>query len=159
YLDAYAGRLEPVRSAAGPRPKEPVIAAIWSRCHGLAELAARDTQAADRHLADALAEVDRVDFREPAGWGGGGDSIQAAVAAGALDRAEGRLRRFEERAARSRIPWSLAVSARCRGLVLAAGGELDAAAEALERSLVEHERCPMPFELGRTLLIHGQVLR
>ena len=38
------------------------------------------------------------------------------------------------RAARG-IPWSLAVSARCRGLLLAAQGQLDAAAEALERAL------------------------
>ena len=159
YLDAYAGRLEAVRSAASRRPKEPVIAAIWSRCLGLAELAAGDTQAADRHLADALAELDRVDFREPAVWRIDGDAIEAAVAAGDIERAERGLRRFEERAARSRIPWSLAVAARCRGLVLAAGGELEAAAEALDRSLAEHERCPMPFERGRSLLVRGQVLR
>ena len=51
------------------------------------------------------------------------------------------------------------MSARCRGLLSAARGELDAAAEALERSLSDHERCPMPFERARTLLVHGQVLR
>jgi tetratricopeptide (TPR) repeat protein len=84
---------------------------------------------------------------------------EAAVAAGALERAETWLRRFEERAGRSRIPWSLAVSARCRGLLLAARGELDNAAEALERSLRAHEHCPVPFERARTLLVHGQVLR
>ena len=51
--------------------------------------------------------------------------------------------RFEQQAARSGIPWSLAVSARCRGLLLAARGELDAAADALERALREHDaaRC------------------
>jgi DNA-binding CsgD family transcriptional regulator len=69
------------------------------------------------------------------------------------------LSRFEERAARSRIPWSLAVSARCRGLVLAAQGDLDGAREALEQALVEHERCPMPFERARTLLVQGRVQR
>jgi DNA-binding CsgD family transcriptional regulator len=159
YLHAYAGRLEAVREVAGPRPVEPVIGAIWSRCVGLAELAAGDPQAADRHLGDALADFERVDFREPAVWRVEGDAIEAAVAAGALERARARLERFEEAAARSRIPWSLAVSARCRGLVLAAGGELDPAAEALERSLAEHERCAMPFERARTLLVQGQVLR
>jgi hypothetical protein len=33
-----------------------------------------------------------------------------------------------------------------------ARGDLDAAAAALERSLDEHERLPMPFERARTLL-------
>jgi DNA-binding CsgD family transcriptional regulator len=67
--------------------------------------------------------------------------------------------RFEDRADRSRIPWSLAVSARCRGLLLAAGGDLEGAAASLQQSLAEHERCPMPFELARTLLADGQIFR
>ena len=114
---------------------------------------------ADRHLSEALAELDLVDFREPAIWRVDGDAIEAAVAVGDLDRAERLVVRFEERAARSRIPWSLAVSARCRGLLLAAQGDLDAAAEALQRALVEHERSPVPFERARTLLVQGQVFR
>ena len=51
------------------------------------------------------------------------------------------------------------MSARCRGLLLAARGELDAATEALERALREHDRSPVPFERARTLLAYGQVLR
>jgi len=43
--------------------------------------------------------------------------------------------------------------------VLAAQAELDAAAEALERALTEHERCAMPFERGRTLLVQGRLQR
>lgn len=159
YLHAYAGRLEAVYEVAGPRPGEPVIAAIWGRCRGLAELAVGDIAAADAHLADAMGELDRVDFREPAIWRVDGDAIEAAIATGALDRAERWLERFEVRAAHSRIPWSLAVSARCRGILFAAGGELEAAAASLEHSLARHDRCPMPFERARTLLVLGQVLR
>lgn len=160
YLDAHAGRLEAVRAAAArPRPHEPIVVMIWSRCLGLAELAAGDVEAADRHLGEALAELDRVDFREPAIWRVDGDAIEAAVAVGDLDRAEGLVARFEERAARSQIPWNLAVSSRCRGMVLAARGELDEAAEALDRAVAMHERCPVPFARGRTLLVQGQVLR
>jgi DNA-binding NarL/FixJ family response regulator len=88
-----------------------------------------------------------------------GDAIEAAVGVGDLSRAEALVSLFEERAARSRIPWSLAVSARCRGLLLAARGELEEAAAALERADAEHERCPLPFERARTLLVQGQVLR
>ena len=160
YVDAYAGRVVSVREAAAKAdPGEPMVAAIWSRCVGLAELAAGETVSADRHLTEALEVFERVAFREPAIWRIDGDAIEAALAVGDVDRAQVLLARFEERAARSRIPWSLAVSARCRGLVLAARGELDAAAEALERALAEHERCPMPFERARTLLVQGRLQR
>jgi DNA-binding NarL/FixJ family response regulator len=160
YVAAYAGRVEAVHEAAAKAdPGEPMGTALWSRCLGLAELAAGETSSADRHLTEALEVFERVDFREPAIWRVDGDAIEAALAVGALDRAEELLARFEERAARSRIPWNLAVSARCRGLVLAARGELDAAAEALERAVAEHERCPMPFERARTLLVQGRLQR
>jgi DNA-binding CsgD family transcriptional regulator len=160
YVDAYAGRVEAVREAAARADSgEPMVAALWSRCLGLAELAAGKTVSADRHLTEALEMFERVAFREPAIWRVDGDAIEAALAVGEVDRAQDLLDRFEERAARSRIPWSLAVSARCRGLVLAARGELDAAAEALDRALVEHEGCPMPFERARTLLVQGRLRR
>jgi DNA-binding CsgD family transcriptional regulator len=58
-----------------------------------------------------------------------------------------------------RIPWSLATGARCRGLLLAARGELDAAERSLESALTEHEQLPMPFERGRTLLVLGLLQR
>jgi DNA-binding CsgD family transcriptional regulator len=160
YVDAYAGRVDTVRAAAARADtQEPIVAALWERAIGLAELAAGEIGAADRHLSRALGEFDRIDFREPAIWRVDGDAIEAAAAVGDLERAERWLARFEERAARSQIPWSLAVSARCRGLVLAGQGTLEQAADALGRALKEHERCPMPFEHARTLLVHGQVLR
>jgi DNA-binding CsgD family transcriptional regulator len=160
YLHAHVGRRDAVQAAADHAAKrEPVIEAIWSRSLGLAALANGDVKAADRHLAEAVAQLDRIEIREPAVFRVEGDAIEAAVAAGDLERAETWLRRFEESAGRSRIPWSLAVSARCSALLLAARGELDRAAAALERSLREHEHSPVPFERARTLLVHGQVLR
>jgi DNA-binding CsgD family transcriptional regulator len=160
YFHAHVGQWDAVQSAAERAARqEPVIGAIWSRSLGLAALGNGNLQAADRHLSDAVVQLDRIDIREPAVFRVDGDAIEAAVATGALERAETWLRRFEEHAARSRVPWSLAVSARCSGLLLAARGELDGAAEALERSLHEHERCPVPFERARTLLVQGQVLR
>jgi DNA-binding NarL/FixJ family response regulator len=160
YVDAYAGRIDAVREAAATADAgDPIGTALWSRCLGLAELAAGEAVTADRHLTEALEVFERVAFREPAIWRVDGDAIEAALAVGDLERAEGLLARFEERSTRSRIPWSLAVSARCRGLVLAARGDLDAAAEALERALAEHENCPMPFERARTLLVQGRLQR
>ena len=41
YVDAYAGRVESVREAAARADSgEPIVTALWSRCLGLAELAA-----------------------------------------------------------------------------------------------------------------------
>jgi DNA-binding NarL/FixJ family response regulator len=160
YVDAYAGRVESVRQAAAQAdPAEAMGTALWSRCLGLAALAAGDNTSADGHLAAALEVFESVAFREPAIWRVDGDAIEAALAVGDVERAEGLLSRFEQRAARSHIPWSLAVSARCRGLLLGAHGELEAAGEALERALAEHERCPMPFERARTLLVQGRLQR
>ena len=136
-----------------------MIAAIHDRCIGLAELAAGDVKTADRHLSRAIEIFVHVDFREPAIWRVEGDAVEAAVACGGLDRAEQLVSRLEEQATRTRIPWNRAVAARGRGLLLAANGELEEAAAALDRSLVEHAACPVPYERARTLLVQGQVLR
>ena len=98
-------------------------------------------------------------WREPAVWRVEGDAIEAALGAGDLPRAALLVDRLEQQARSSQIPWSLAVSARCRGLLLAAQGQLEESAEALEQALREHERSPVPFERARTLLAYGQVLR
>lgn len=56
-------------------------------------------------------------------------------------------------------PWAQATSARCRGLIEAASGNLSDALTALESALVAHESLPMPFEHARTLLTLRQVQR
>ncbi len=86
YVDAYAGRVESVREAAAKaNPGEALVAAIWSSCVGLAELAAGETVSADRHLTEALEVFEGVDFREPAIWRVDGDAIEAALVVGDLD--------------------------------------------------------------------------
>lgn len=53
----------------------------------------------------------------------------------------------------------LAVGGRCRAMLLAARGDVDAASLAAQQALAEHDRLPMPFERARTQLLLGQVLR
>jgi DNA-binding NarL/FixJ family response regulator len=132
---------------------------LWERSLGLAALAVGEPTVADEHFRVAMELLDQMGWREPAVWRVEGDAIEAALSAGDQQRAAVLVERFEQQAQRSGIPWSLAVSARCRGLLLAADGQLDASAEALERALREHERSPVPFERARTLLAYGQVLR
>jgi DNA-binding CsgD family transcriptional regulator len=54
---------------------------------------------------------------------------------------------------------ALATAARCRGLIAAARGDRDAALQSLARAVEEHGRVEQPFELGRTLLVLGEVQR
>jgi len=161
YVDAHFGHVDAVRTAAPPAYgiDEPVQRMLWLRTIGLAELTVGNAVEADACLAQALADLDVIGFREPAVWRVHGDAIEAALAVGDTVRAAAWIEQFEEQAARSRIPWSLAVSARCRALLQAANGDLDAAEASLGRSLEAHEQCPMPFERARTLLAQGQVLR
>jgi DNA-binding CsgD family transcriptional regulator len=44
-------------------------------------------------------------------------------------------------------------------MLLAAGGDVDAAAATAQAAMREHERLPMPFERARTQLLVGQLLR
>jgi len=121
YVDAHVGRVDEVRGAAlgADDIDEPIIRMLWERTVGLAELQAGDVAAADRHLARALQLLEAVDIVEPAIFRVDGDAAEAAVAVGDLERAQTIVDRFERCAARSQIPWSLAVSARSRALVLA----------------------------------------
>jgi DNA-binding NarL/FixJ family response regulator len=160
YVEAHLGRVDAVRDAAArATASEPVVRMLWERSLGLAALAGGESASADEHLRVAVELLEQMGWREPAVWRVEGDAIEAALGAGEVTRAALLVERLERQAERSQIPWSLAVSARCRGLLLAAQGQLEESAEALERALREHERSPVPFERARTLLAHGQVLR
>jgi DNA-binding CsgD family transcriptional regulator len=56
-------------------------------------------------------------------------------------------------------PWTLATAGRCRAILLAARGDIDAACSAAEQAMSQHDRLPMPFERARTQLLLGQLQR
>ncbi len=87
------------------------------------------------------------------------DEIEALVALGDLLRAEDLAAWMEEVGRATQRAWTVATGARSRALIRAAKNDLDGADAALEQALVAHQRLPMPFELGRTLLTRGIVLR
>jgi DNA-binding CsgD family transcriptional regulator len=86
-------------------------------------------------------------------------AVEALIGLGELDRAEAMLDRLQARAEQRDRVWAVAESWRCRGLLLAARGDLDQAHAATARALAEHERITAPLERGRTLLAHGQIAR
>ena len=85
--------------------------------------------------------------------------IEAVIGLGDLERAERLLGRLDGWGRATGRAWTLATAARCRGLLRAAHGDGEGAVQALEEALAHHQDLAMPFELGRTLLVMGQVQR
>ena len=82
------------------------------------------------------------------------------MALGRLDEARVIARWLEERAATLRRAQVAALAARCRGLLLGAEGDLEAAENAIQEALAAHEDHPGgPYEHARTLLVAGQISR
>jgi DNA-binding CsgD family transcriptional regulator len=138
---------------------QPIAVPPYLRALGFLELSLGNTAAAVPLLARAVDNAESFGIREPGVYRVHADLIEALIGTGELDRAEAVLDGFERHARTSAITWSLATSARCRGLLLAARGDVDAAERSLEAALREHERLPMPFERARTLLALGLLQR
>jgi DNA-binding CsgD family transcriptional regulator len=88
-----------------------------------------------------------------------GDLLEALIAVGELDEADEILATWQERAGALDRAWALAILARCRGLLVAARGDLDGAFASFERALAEHARSTDPFQHARTLLALGRTQR
>lgn len=87
------------------------------------------------------------------------DAVEALTATGRVEEAEPLTAALETAGARRERAWMQAVGARCRALVSAARGDLEAAVAAAEQAMAHHERLPMPFERARTQLLLGQLQR
>jgi DNA-binding CsgD family transcriptional regulator len=87
------------------------------------------------------------------------DEIEALIRLGEHEAAVALLTPFETRSMELGRVWGLATSGRCRGLLLAANGDLPGAEDALDRALLQHGDLGMPFELGRTLMVAGEIRR
>ena len=85
--------------------------------------------------------------------------IEALIACGRLDEAESVLDDLRSRASASENPNAIAIAERCRGLLLAARGDVPRAIDALEAALAEHARRPLEPEVARTLLELGTLQR
>ncbi len=164
-VDGQLGRVADVRAAV-----DRVLAELESspsslfeaRCHealGFLALSLREDADADREYTRADELIESMGMREPADYRFHGDHIEVIVALGQLERAAELLERLEARGRILPRPWTIAVAARCRGLLQAARGDLEAAELSLQEGLAHHARLEMPFELARTLLCLGRVQR
>ncbi len=126
---------------------------------GFLELSLGNFAEADTYLSRAIELSEAMGVREPAYFRIVPDEVEALVTLGRLDEAEALLAPFEAAGRILDRAWAMATGARCRALVFAARGDLPAASTAAGEALRQHERLPVPFELGRTLLVRGAVQR
>jgi len=164
-IDAQLGRLDAARAAAeeglsvAAAGQDAWAVMLLNGVLGFAELSAGNLEAAEASLSSAADLADRISLAEPAAWRFHANQAEAVIGLGDLDRAEGLVERLEGWGHSTGRAWTLATAARCRALLLAARGDTDGAVQALEEALGHHEHLAMPFELGRTLLVMGQLQR
>ena len=84
------------------------------------------------------------------------DLVEAHIRCGHAQRAEQLLEWLEERGDTMGLVYAAAAAHRCRGLL---AHDVDEALSEFTAARTAHARCTMPFELGRTLLCQGEVLR
>ncbi len=117
------------RGVAGPAPRG--VAGAEHRVPG------RRASAGDR------ADVRLAPARRHRGHGGVGRFDEAAALTGELER----------NGVEHDRAWMKAVGARCRAMLVAAGGDTRGAERIAHRAMAEHDRLPMPFERARTQLV------
>jgi DNA-binding CsgD family transcriptional regulator len=162
---ALAGELPEATAAAmqvlGRLSEHPdiVLEGVATSVLGTAALIAGNLAEADRQFTRSDDIEELMHNREPATNRFHADHAEAVIGLGDLAWAEVLVQRMEVRASALPRPWINAVSARCRGLLHAAAGDLDAALEDYQRALAAHQRLDMPIELGRTLLALGRLHR
>ena len=137
---------------------------LWNeiRCRsvlGLVELSLDDPAAAHAWLEPLPGFTEAMGLREPGVFPFAPDLVEALVGLDELDQAKQLTERLEEQGAASGRALAVGTAERCHGLIAAALGDLPGAAIRLERSFKELQRIPQPFELGRTMLVAGEVQR
>jgi DNA-binding CsgD family transcriptional regulator len=119
---------------------------------------------AERNYAEALEHLEgltEVALEGPywATYPFWGDLFEALVAVGEFDRAHALLTDIDTHRLLSQRPGTAPVLARCRGLVLAASGQVDDGIVSLEEALRLQRARPVPLERARTLLALGELQR
>jgi DNA-binding CsgD family transcriptional regulator len=110
-------------------------------------------------LEPQLSFVRREAVVEPGACRFAVDLIEALAELGRRDEAVEILDWYEGNARRLERASALANCRRCRGLLAAQAGELDAALSDYEEALVWHDRAEIPLDRGRTLLALGAAQR
>ena len=124
------------------------LAALW-----------RGDAAAVEWLDKADRQAAKLGWGEPSVRWWSADYVELLLELGRVDDAVRVLGVWEADAARVGREWVLAHATRCRGLVAAAEGSVERAADLLRQAVAQHEEVGDPFGQARALLALGVVLR
>jgi DNA-binding NarL/FixJ family response regulator len=165
-LAAYAGRADEARRdaleaiAASQRGGANLLAEWPTATLGFLEVSLGNYRAALSALEPLLTALDAT----PRGSESNTiwfvpDAVEALIQLGRLADAEPLVGRLERNGRRLHWEWMVAVSARCRAMLLAAHGDLEAADAVAQEAMAAHDRLPIPFDRARTQLLLGQLQR
>jgi DNA-binding CsgD family transcriptional regulator len=87
------------------------------------------------------------------------DTLEALVAVGQVERAAALARLLQEYGREHHLASAVGKAQRCLALALAAQGDLSAAETTAEGAVLDHQRAGIPLEVGRSLLVKGQIER
>jgi DNA-binding CsgD family transcriptional regulator len=164
-IRAHRGQAEPARELAYEalalcdRTGNVLVRSMVLSVLGFIELSLDEHQAAHSYLGRLTDATGAFGLAEPSVVKFLPDEIEALAALGEVDRAWSLTRKLEAQGKSLGRPWALATAARCRAQLAGMDGEVEGARVACEQALAQHERLPMPFELGRTLLVKGMIER
>jgi len=162
---AHLGRTAQARNAAtagqtaAAAAGDAALSAMYHSVLGFASLSDDDPTAADRYFSAVEEHLAEIGTREPLRSRSEPDHIEALVALGEFDRADALLATLEKRHRFLPRPWTSVVIPRSRAVVRAARGEVVAALADSEAAVAAADSLRSPFEVARTLLVHGQILR
>ena len=123
---------------------------------GLSALTHGEPEAAAEHLENAWQLATSQGLGHPGVVTFPADLVEAHIRCGHARRAEQLLEWLEERGDTMGLVYATAAAHRCRGLL---ARDVDEALTEFITAHTAHARAVMPFELGRTLLCQGEVLR
>ncbi|HEY4018406.1 MAG TPA: AAA family ATPase [Pseudonocardiaceae bacterium] len=162
---AYTGQPEQTREAATAaltifQRGSCLAVTVWPLITiGFLEVSLADCAAAVAAIGPLADAASAMGYGEPMAAPFAADAAEALIGTGQLAQATALVDQLEVNGRRLDRAWALAVGARCRGLLLAAQGDLDGAVHALEQALDHHRRLSMPVEVARTQLAVGQLQR
>ncbi len=131
--------------------------AAWAL--GAAALAAGRHERAIRCLQPLADTLLGAGMRDPGELRFLPDAVEALVGLERLDVADALVGRMEAMARASTRPTAVGIAARCRAIVAARRGDLDAALEAAGRAVGLLDGGPLPLEVARARLVLGEIQR